>query len=101
MSHTNGEPRTISARSLIAVIASSLAIIGGMSALHANYVIPKIMLEASAIVERELAQHAQVPLHPGGMPRAETEARLSSIDQRLSRIEARLDRALDNNGGGK
>jgi hypothetical protein len=111
MNATQAGARSISARSLVTIIASALAAIGVMSALHANYVIPKIILEASAVVEREISEHSQ-SIHPGAVSRAEMEARvasieavhearMSSIDQRLSRIEARLDRALDNNGGKK
>ncbi len=101
MSTSSAPPKSIGVRSLVTIVASSLAIVAGMSALHANYVIPKIMLEASALVDKKLSTHSNVSVHPGGMPRAEVEARLSSIDQRLSRIEARLDRALDANGGNK
>ena len=93
--------KTISVKSLAAVAASSLAIIGGMSALHANYVIPRIMMEAREIIEKEIGQHERMAVHPGTISRAEVESRMTSIDQRLSRIEARLDRALDGKGGDK
>lgn len=111
MSPAQTGTKSISARSLATIVGSALAAVGLMSALHANYVIPKIILEASAVVKQEIATHAQT-IHPGAVSRAEMEARMqsieavhearmSSIDQRLARIEKRLDSALDNKGGGK
>lgn len=101
MSVTTIGAKSISVRSLAAVASLSLASIGVMSALHANYVIPKIMVEARELVEKEISRHERMPQHGGAISRAEVESRMTSIDQRLSRIEARLDRALDGSGGDK
>lgn len=101
MTVTSPEPKSVSVKSLIAVAASFLAMVGGMGALHARYVIPRIMIEVTKSVEKEMARHERLPQHAGAISRVEVESRMTSIDQRLSRIEARLDRALDGNGGGK
>ena len=95
-------PSAVSVKTLLWFAGSLLGMITALGTLHAQFVIPRILREASTMMEEKIDRHERIPVHNGAIPRAELEARLQAsqrqvetlleqINQRLARIETRLD----------
>lgn len=83
------QPVTLGAAAGIAAVASSLIAVG--SFVHAKIVVPNIMREVSAEVEKKIDAHSKAGPHPGSVPRETFELLMRSLETRMSRMEMKID----------
>ena len=79
-------------KQIISVLSGILLGMASLATVHSAFVVPMIINECRAIVREEIDRHFVAGPHPGAVRSELLDARLSSIETRLERIEDKLDK---------